>query len=254
MRRKRDFVFLKRRPASSFFIGTRPYRKPASTFPGRALFAAAVALVLLAACKEQAPAADQAAAADAEAWLQQELGWVEGADPAQWVKQDQARRHYRFMSVCSLGCGIVGVGEVTVRMCHPTLPVDTVDKTTEAVQNERHAELKKKARAFAETYNRLMAAELKTIGAGECPPPVDWEQANSEITGMLDQVYSSGFRGDVYVHDQKRAFQIRLPRGVKVADVHKPLCEIIGRNGLKDLAALEVKSVDTTDDYATLAC
>ncbi len=98
------------------------------------------------------------------------------------------------------------------------------------------------------------ASDLKAMGAGECPPPVDWEQANTEITGMLDQVYSSGFRGDVYVHDQKRAFQIRLPRGVKVADVHKPLCDIIGRNGLKDLAALEVKSVDTTEDYAKLAC
>ncbi len=252
MRRKQDFVFLKRRPASSFFIGARPYGKPASTFPGRALVAA-VALVLLASCKEQAPAVDNAAA-DAEAWLQQELGWVENANPAQWVKQDQAQRHYRFMSVCSLGCGIVGVGEVTVRMCHPTLPVDTVDKTTEAVQNERHAELKKKAKAFAETYNRLMAADLKTMGVGECPPPVDWEQANTEITGLLDQVYSSGFRGDVYVHDQKRAFQIRLPRGVKAADVHKPLCDIIGRNGLKDIAALEVKSVDTTEDYAKLAC
>ncbi|MGE3333493.1 MAG: hypothetical protein AB7I36_07610 [Rhodospirillaceae bacterium] len=239
------------RPAFLLLNRARPVGKPVSTSPGRALFA--VALILLTACKEQAPAAD-AAATDAEAWLQQELGWVEGADPAQWVKQDQAQRHYRFMSVCSLGCSIVGVGEVTVRMCHPTLPVDTVDKTTEAVQSERHAALKKQAKAFAETYNRLMAADLKAMGAGDCPPPVDWEQANTEITGMLDQVYSSGFRGDVYVHDQKRAFQIRLPRGVKVADVHKPLCDIIGRNGLKDLAALEVKSVDTTEDYAKLAC
>lgn len=215
--------------------------------------AAAVCLILLAACKEQGPAADTAAT-DADAWLHRELGWVEGADPAQWARQDQAQRHYRFMSVCSLGCGIVGVGEVTVRMCHPTLPVDTVDKTTEAVQSDRHAELKKQARAFAETYNRLMADQLETLGVGECPPPVDWEQANTEITGMLDQVYTSGFRGDVYAHDRKRAFQIRLPRGVKVSDVQKPLCDILGRNGLKDRAGLEVKSVDTAEDYAQLTC
>jgi len=33
-----------------------------------------------------------------------------------------------------------------------------------------------------------------------------------------------------------------------------PLCEIIGRHGLTDRASLEVKSVDTTEDYARLAC
>jgi hypothetical protein len=247
----RDALSSKHRPAFYFFNRARPSGKPASTFPGRALIAAA--LVLLSACKEQAPAADQAAS-DANAWLQRELGWVEGADAAQWVQQDHAKKRYRFMSVCSLGCSVVGVGEVTVRMCHPALPVDTVDKTTEAVQSERHAELKKQARTFAETYNRLMAEHLKTLGVGECPPPVDWEQANTEITGLLDQIYSSGFRGDVYAHDRKRAFQIRLPRGVKAEDVHKPLCDIIGRNGLKDRAALEVKSVDTTEDYAELTC
>lgn len=214
---------------------------------------AAACLVLLAACKEQAPAADSAAE-DGHAWLQRELGWVEGADPAAWVAQDGVQKKYRFMSVCSLGCEIVGVSDVTVRMCHPDVPVDVVDKTTEAVQSDRHSALKKQARTFAESYNRLMADHLKDARAGECPPPVDWDAAYTEITGVLDGAYTSGFRGDVSVIDKRRVFQVRLPRGVTVQAMHKPLCEIIGRNGLADRAGLEVKSVDTTEDYAQLAC
>lgn len=215
--------------------------------------AVAACAFALAACKEQAPAANSAAE-DADAWLQRELGWAESADPAAWAAQDRVQRNYRFMSVCGLGCAIVGVSDVTVRMCHPTVPVDVVDKTTEAVQSERHSALKKKARAFAEDYNRLMAEHLKAAGEGACPPPVNWDGAYTEITGVLDKAYTSGFRGDVSVNEKRRAFQIRLPRGVTVQAMHEPLCEIIGRNGLADRAGLEVKSVDTTEDYARLTC
>lgn len=209
--------------------------------------------VLLTACKEQAPPVNQAAE-DADVWLERELGWVNGADVPDRIKKDTAQKTYRFLSVCGLGCSIVGVSEVTVRMCHPDVDVVMADKTTDAVQSEKHAELKQKAKVFAEDYNRMMAAHLKSIGAGACPAPVDWETANSEIGAMLDQLYTGGFRGDVYVSDQRRMFQIRLPRGVRSADVRGPLCDIVGRNGLKDRAGLEVKSVDAQEDYAQLAC
>ncbi len=214
---------------------------------------AAVCLVLLSACKEQAPAANQAAE-DADAWLTQELGWVEGADPAEQLARDRAQKKLRFLSVCSLGCEVVGVSDITIRMCFPDVAVAVADKTTEAVQSERHSALKVQARAFAETYNRLMADQLKAEGAGVCPAPVDWDTAHTEIVGVLDQAYTSGFRGDVSVNDQRRVFQIRLPRGATREALHKPLCEIIGRNGLADRAGLEVKSVDTQEDYAQLAC
>jgi hypothetical protein len=214
---------------------------------------AAACLVLLSACKEQAPAANQAVE-DADAWLTQELAWVEGADPAERLAQDRAQKNHRFLSVCSLGCGIVGVSEITVRMCHPDVPVVVVDKTTEAVQSERHSALKKQARTFAETYNRLMAEQLKAAGAGACPPPVDWDAAHTEIVSVLDRTYTGGFRGDVSISDQRRMFQIRLPRGVTRDAVHKSFCEIVARNGLADRAGLEVKSVDTQEDYAQLAC
>jgi hypothetical protein len=139
-------------------------------------------------------------------------------------------------------------------MCYPDVAVVVADKTTEAVQSDRHAALKARAKAFAETYNRMMAEHLRAEGAGACPPPVDWDAAYHEIVGVLDRTYTGGFRGDVSVNDQRRVFQIRLPRAVTREDVHKPLCEIIGRYGLRDRAGLEVKSVDTQEDYAQLAC
>jgi len=208
-------------------------------------------LAVLAACTEPPPAST--AAEDADAWLDRELGWVEGADPQVMAARDQGQKHTRFMSVCSLGCAVVGVSEITVRMCHPTVIVDVVDKTTEAVQSERHTALKSQARAFAERYNAITLEHLAASGQGDCPAPVNWDGAYTEINGALDKVYSSGFRGDVHVTEQ-RAFQIRLPRGVGVKEMHGPLCEIIGRHGLKDHASLDVKSVDTTEDYARLAC
>lgn len=214
---------------------------------------ASVCLLALAACNERAPGANPANE-DAEAWLTQELGWVEGADPTERVAQDRAQKNHRFLSVCSLGCGIVGVSDITVRMCYPDIPVIVVDKTTEAVQSERHRALKARARTYAETYNRLMAEQLKAAGAGLCPSPVDWDAAHREIVSVLDQAYTGGFRGDVSISDQRRIFQIRLPRGVTREKVHKDLCEIIGRNGLAGRAAVEVKSVDTQEDYAQLAC
>lgn len=216
----------------------------------RSLVLALAACALLTACTEQTdPAAE-----DADLWLKRELGWVEGPDAVSRIAEDVALKNYRFLSVCGLGCAVVGVSEIAVRMCFPDVEVVVVDKTTEAVQSERHAELKKKAKAFAQDYNRRMAAHLKALGAGACPPPVDWETANDEITAMLDQLYTGGFRGDVYVNERSRAFQIRLPRGVATADVRAALCDIVGRNGLKDRAGLEVKSVDTQEDYAHLAC
>ena len=216
---------------------------------GRARWAA-VCAVLLAACQEQNPTTT--AAEDADAWLDRELGWVERADPQAMAVQDQGQRHIRFMSVCSLGCAIVGVSEITVRMCHPNVSVDVVDKTTEAVQSERTA-LKTKARAFAEQYNAIMLRHLAARGQGDCPAPVNWDGAYTEIHDALDKIYSRGFRGDVHVTAQ-RAFQIRLPRGVGIKEMHAPLCDIIGRHGLQDRASLEVKSVDTTENYARLAC
>ncbi|MGE4063430.1 MAG: hypothetical protein AB7E79_08680 [Rhodospirillaceae bacterium] len=204
-------------------------------------------------CKEQTPPQHQAAE-DADRWLNRELGWVEGADAPTRAAQDASLKQYRFLSVCSLGCGVVGVSDVAVRMCHPDVEVVVVDKTTEAVQSERHSDLKKRAKSFAEDYNRRMIDHLKSLGEGACPAPVDWPKANSEITAMLDRLYTGGFRGDVYVSDRRRAFQIRLPRGVAAADVRAPLCDIVARNGLKDRAGLEVKSVDAQEDYAQLTC
>jgi hypothetical protein len=212
---------------------------------------AAACVVLLAACREQTPTTT--AEEDGATWLDGELGWVEGADPQAMAARDQGQRHVRFMSVCSLECAIVGVSEITVRMCHPNVIVDVVDKTTEAVQSERHTALKSKARAFAEQYNAITLRHLAANGQGECPAPMNWDGAYTEIHGALDKVYSSGFRGDVHVTEQ-RAFQIRLPRGVGVKEMQGPLCEIIGRHGLKDRASVQVKSVDTADDYARLAC
>jgi hypothetical protein len=214
---------------------------------------AAVCIVLLAACNEEKPAPNEAAT-DADAWLTQELGWVEGADPAERVAQDRAQNNLRFLSVCSLGCAIVGVSDITVRMCYPNITVAIVDKTTEAVQSERHAALKKEARAFAETYNRLMADQLKASGGGACPPPVDWDAAYNEIVAVLDRTYTGGFHGDVSLNERRHVFQIRLPRAVTREDVNKPLCEIVARNGLRDRAILEVKGVDTQEDYAALSC
>lgn len=214
----------------------------------------AVSLVLLVACKEQAPAENTQAVEDADAWLTRELGWVEGADPAARAAEDRAQKNPHFLSVCSLGCAVVGVSEVTARMCYPDVPVIVVDKTTEAVQSERHTALKKQARAFAETYNRHMTAHLQTDGIGDCPPPVDWDAAHTEITALLDKVYTRGFRGDVSVIPERKTFQIRLPPGVSVASTQAPLCEIIDRNGLKGRAVVEAKSVDAQDDYAALAC
>lgn len=219
----------------------------------RAVFIAA-SLVLLVACKEQAPAENTQGLEDAEVWLTRELGWVEGADPAARAAEDRAQKSPHFLSVCSLGCAVVGVSEVTARMCYPEVPVIVVDKTTEAVQSERHAALKTQARAFAETYNRLMAEHLRADGLGACPSPVDWDAAHTEITTLLDKAYTRGFRGDISVIHERKAFQIRLPPGVSVASMQAPLCEIIGRNGLKDLASVEVKSVDAQDDYAALSC
>lgn len=219
----------------------------------RAVFIAA-SLVLLVSCKEQAPAENTQAVEDADAWLTRELGWVEGADPAARAAEDRAQKSPHFLSVCSLGCAIVGVSDVTARMCYPDVPVIVVDKTTEAVQSERHTALKKQARVFAETYNQLMAAHLRADGIGDCPPPVDWDAAHTDITALLDKAYTKGFRGDVSLIPDRKAFQIRLPPGVSVASMQAPLCEIIGRNGLNDRAAVEVKSVDLQDDYAALAC
>ena len=218
----------------------------------RAVFIAA-SLALLVACKEQAPAANTQAVEDADAWLTRELGWVEGADPAARAAEDRVRNRPHFLSVCSLGCAVVGVSEVTARMCYPDVPVIVVDKTTEAVQSERHAALKKQARAFAETYNQRMAEQLRADGIGDCPP-VDWDTTHTDITALLDKAYTKGFRGDVSLIPDRKVFQIRLPPGVSVASTQAPLCEIIGRNGLKGRAAVEVKSVDVQDDYAALVC
>lgn len=221
---------------------------------------------MLAACSEQnseqgaeqgAPAQAQAdpAAADAAAWLARELGWVEGADPAAWAARDRAQNNYRFLSVCAMGCSIVGVGETTVHMCYRDVPVDMADKTTEAVQSEAHAALKVKARAFAEDYNRLMLAALRETGRGTCPPDADWDAAYAQMTQAVDDAYpGQGFRGDVTVDYRRAAFQVRLPRGVAAADVRADLCGILARNGLAARAAIEAKSVDKMEDYAALAC
>lgn len=206
-----------------------------------------------AACNEPAPAGGEAAQ-DADAWLARELGWVEGADATSRAAQDHARNEHRFLSVCGVGCSVVGVSDITVRMCFPQVAVVIVDKTTEAVQSERHAEMKKQARAFAEAYNRLTEANLRSLEKGSCPPAVDWDRASTEIAAVLDRIYTSGFRGDVYVSDQRRAFQVRLPRGASREDVRTPMCDILKRNGLVDRATLEVKGVDVQEDYAPLAC
>lgn len=204
----------------------------------------------MAACNEPpVPAVD-----DADAWLERELGWAKDADAAARLAQDRAQRNVRFLSVCGLGCAIVGVSDITVRMCYPDAEVVVVDKTTEAVQSEMHAELKKKARAFAEDYNRLMEAHLKAAGGGACPPPVNWDGAYNEIAAVLDGLYTGGFRGDISVNERRRVFQVRLPRGVSREVVQVPLCDAISRNGLADRAGIELKSVDTQEEYATLGC
>ncbi len=217
------------------------------------LLIAAACLAALAACNEQKPAADQARE-DASAWLDRELGWVRNADPAEWAAQDNLQKKHRFMSVCSLGCAVVGIGELGVRMCYADVPVEVMDKTTEAVQSDDHAALKARARAFAESYNRHALENVKASGAGTCPPAADWDGAYARVNGILDQVYSSGFRGDVSVSEQRRVFQVRLPRGATVQAVQASLCAIVEGHGLKDIAGIEAKSVDTQDDYAPLAC
>ena len=209
-----------------------------------------VCVLSLAACKDQAPTTS----ADAEAWLARELGWVEGADPVRRAADDRARKSYRFLSVCSLGCEIVGVSDVTLRMCYPDVDVVMADKTTQAVQSDRHAALKRKARDFAETYNRLVVGYLKANGEGACPPQADWDAAFKEISAALSAASTGGFGGDLHANDRRRVFQVRLPRGVSADSMKSAFCEILARSGLEGHAGLEVKSVDAQEEYAALDC
>jgi len=213
-----------------------------------------IAAFVLAACKEQKSQSDQAAD-DAAAWLERELGWVREADPRIWAERDRVQKNLRFLSVCSMGCNVVGVGELTVRMCYADVPVEMADKTTEAVQSEEHTALKQRARAFAEDYNRLALDNIRAAGEGRCPASVEWDSAYAQIADAVGKAYpGQGFRGDVGVDYGRAAFQIRLPRGVSAQSVRNDLCRAVGEHGLTGRAILEAKSVETMDDYAPIAC
>jgi hypothetical protein len=122
----------------------------------------------------------------AQSETERKLAWVETTTPARMLADSSRLGRVHFLTICDLYCHEPAMEALTYSHCYARIAGKlTVDPTGDAIRSQRHGVLKTKVAKFAETYNRLLRADLDRRGLRQCPDDEQWDQYWSALNSIV---------------------------------------------------------------------
>lgn len=185
--------------------------------------------------------------------IEQQLAWVEHADPAKMLADSMRAGRVHFLTVCGFACGEPAVGFATYAHCYARVAGKlTIDPTGDLIQSKREDELKEKLFVFAKQYNTLLRAELDRTGRRQCPGGERWDAYFQALDSLARQVPAHPYVSFVLalkdVGGDRPDFQLHIQNERDLSpEIYQRACALAPRFGIVGRVRFTVTTGDIND-------
>lgn len=164
--------------------------------------------------------------------IERQLSWVENVSPAAMLQEDTRVGRLRFLSVCGYSCRIPAVGAITAQRCYPSVEVQKIEGTTDALASDRHAALVRRAAEVADQYNTLVVQSAALQGRSLCPVGANWDAAFRDLHAVIRAAHPGLSEADFTLMPREPKFLVVLPQEVLSPRFEVSTCAVLRKHNL----------------------